>query len=664
MYLKNIFKILLLLQILTVVNYSQQSLDIYGGFAKLLRPKFRLNSFEGNAMNFNRTIDWEYGFSSASIMATQQANEIQLAFLGKRIGAHYIYARYTPGFQKSFTINTDTLVTISDSVNVLNSLLNYSEILGLGYSYQFSNNLSIGATFRYFEEEYSEENVYFYFSDTLNSIITKIDSWKKTHWRGDFGLTYQPIDNLLLSLSSANLLILNQKGEFEENNNLELKTDKVAILGIEYQPLNNLFLHAVYESTSSFLVGSDFKFDLFGGNLAFGFSLFHDKYQTPYIAGVQPSISFAYKSISIDVSAILYSDERNSVMDVQNLLTDGIHNITNNQFSYNKIVANFNLALNFKRKQKLDLLDVEILNPIYPILSEEYLENPFAVGKVVNLSNEEIVIKPSSYISNINGDVVSSPSLLIAPYDTISVPFFTVISREFSHFDKREIGQAYFYLTSIYDDNDDELQKPILINGLNSWDSQVNNLRYFVKYDYNDANKYSKDILRNNREMLSTIDERLLVFIQTKIIFNYFIKKMQYVSDPRSSTEYVQFPSQTIEVAGGDCDDLSVAFSALLESIGIQTAFVDYKSEEKISHVNLLVNTKLKPEEAELITQNDKKYFIRKNVAGTEEIWIPIELTSLTNFNTAWEIASAKFNSEAIDDLGLAKKKVVIYDIY
>ena len=84
---------------------------------------------------------------------------------------------------------------------------------------------------------------------------------------------------------------------------------------------------------------------------------------------------------------------------------------------------------------------------------------------------------------------------------------------------------------------------------------------------------------------------------------------MQYVSDPRSSTEYVQFPTQTIEVAGGDCDDLSVAFSALLESIGIQTAFVDYKSEEKISHVNLLINTKLKPEEAELITQNDKKYF-------------------------------------------------------
>ena len=664
MYLKNIFKILLLLQILTGINYAQQSLDIYGGFSKLLKPKFRLNSFEGNAMNFNRTIDWEFGFSAASIIATEQVNNIQLATLGKRIGAHYIYARYTPGFQKSFALNTDTLVTISDSVNVLNALLNYSEIFGIGYSFQFSNSLSIGATFRYFEEDYSEENVYFFFSDSVNSIITKTDSWKKTHWRGDFGLTYQPFDNLLFTLSSSNLFILNQTGEFDENNNLELKTDKAAIMGIDYQPFNNLFLHANYESTSSFIVGSDFKLNLLGSNLAFGFSIFHDSYQTPFIAGVQPSVSFSYKSLNINISAIVYSEERNSITNVQNLLTDGIHNITNNQFSYNKITASFNLALNFKRKQKLKLLEVEIVNPIYPILSEEYLEHPFAIGKVVNLSDEELVIKPSSYIANINNDVVSSPSVSISPFDTISVPFYTVISNEFTIEKKREIVNTYFYLTSIYDGHDDELQKPILINGINSWDSQVNNLRYFVKYDYQNANKYSKDILSDHREELLNSNERLTVFNQTKTIFNDFIKRMQYVSDPRSSTEYVQFPTQTIEVAGGDCDDLSVAFSSLLESIGIQTAFVDYKSEGNISHVNLLVNTKLKPEEAKLITQNDKKYFIRKNGVGTEEIWIPIELTSLTNFNTAWEIAAQKFNSEAINNLGLAKGKVVIHDIY
>jgi hypothetical protein len=653
-----------MLQILVVSAYSQQSLDIYGGFSKLLQPKFRLNSFEGNAMNFNKTIDWEFGFSSAAILTSQPTSEIQLAFIGKQISSHYIYARYSPGFQKSFALNTDTLVTISDSVNALNANLNYSEKLGFGYAYQFSNKLTVGATFRYFEETYSEDNIYLYFSDSVNSFVTVEDSWKKTHWRGDVGFSYQPYHNLLVSLSTANLLILNQTGEFNENNNLELKTNTTAILGIDYKPLSNIFLHGIYETSNSFIVGADYNRNLFGGSVAFGVSLFHDNYQTPFITGFQPTLGLSYKSFSFVLTAIVYKNKRESVMDVQNLLSDGIHNITNNQFSYSKIVANINFALNFKRKQKVKFIDVEILNPIYPILSEEYLKYPFAKGRVLNLSNESIVIKPSSYISNINNDVVNSPSVTIAPMDTISIPFYTVVSRDLEVFDKREIGQASFYVTTIYNDTDDEKQKPILINGLNSWNSEVNNLRYFVKYDFQESSKYSKEILNKHKEELANSNNRLEIFLQTKTLFNSFIKEMQYVSDPRSSTEYVQFPVETIEVKGGDCDDLSVAFSSLLEGVGIQTAFVDYKSETKISHVNILVNTKLKPEEAELITQNDKKYFVRKNEIGDEEIWIPIELTSLTNFSTAWEVASHKFNLEAIDNLGLAKGNVVIYDVY
>ncbi len=55
------------------------------------------------------------------------------------------------------------------------------------------------------------------------------------------------------------------------------------------------------------------------------------------------------------------------------------------------------------------------------------------------------------------------------------------------------------------------------------------------------------------------------------------VKKIVYVSDPRASVEYVQFPEQTFELKGGDCDDLSVAYCSILESVGIQTALVDYK---------------------------------------------------------------------------------------
>jgi len=139
---------------------------------------------------------------------------------------------------------------------------------------------------------------------------------------------------------------------------------------------------------------------------------------------------------------------------------------------------------------------------------------------------------------------------------------------------------------------------------------------------------------------------------------------MVYTSDPRATAEYVQFPKQTIQLKGGDCDDLSVCYSSLLESVGIQTALVDYKADRDIRHVNILFNTKLTPNQAKLITNNDTKYFIRKNSSGKNEVWLPVETTSLTDFNTAWHVGVEKFNKEALSNLGIAPGTVEIIDVY
>ena len=175
---------------------------------------------------------------------------------------------------------------------------------------------------------------------------------------------------------------------------------------------------------------------------------------------------------------------------------------------------------------------------------------------------------------------------------------------------------------------------------------------------------YAKSVLSENKSVLDTISSALSVFIKSKILFDDFVKRLVYISDPRASAENVQFPKQTIELKGGDCDDLSVAYSSLLESVGIQTALVDYKQDAEIRHVNVLFNTKLSPAEAKLITNNDSKYFIRENEQGNDEVWIPIETTSLTDFDEAWNIGVEKFNREALVEMGLASGKVEIIDVY
>jgi len=217
---------------------------------------------------------------------------------------------------------------------------------------------------------------------------------------------------------------------------------------------------------------------------------------------------------------------------------------------------------------------------------------------------------------------------------------------------------------TVNDDFDDEFQKAMLVNGINAWDGNVHNLKYFIKRDLDFSVNYSKAILAKHKSVIDTLINATSDFYKAKIIFNSFVENLTYTSDPRATSEYVQYPKQTLELKGGDCDDLSVCYSSLLESIGIETALVDYQSKNKLSHVNLMFNTKLSPQQANLITENDTKYFIRKNENGVDEIWIPVETTSLSDFDTAWSIASDKFQDEAINNFGLIKGEIEIIDIY
>jgi hypothetical protein len=220
-----------------------------------------------------------------------------------------------------------------------------------------------------------------------------------------------------------------------------------------------------------------------------------------------------------------------------------------------------------------------------------------------------------------------------------------------------------FMMVEIFE-NDDEFSKPVFINDENSWDGNVTNLRHFVRKDFDKTFEYAKKTISGYKPVLDTLVSALENFYMAKILFNNFAKKIVYVADPRASSDRVQFPLETLDLKGGDCDDLSVAYCALLESVGVPTAFIDFKSDSAMNHVAVLINTGLTPGQASLITMNDKKYFIRKNDSGRDEVWIPIETTLLKDFDSAWETGAGEFFNEAIDNLGLAKGFVRIVDVY
>ena len=124
---------------------------------------------------------------------------------------------------------------------------------------------------------------------------------------------------------------------------------------------------------------------------------------------------------------------------------------------------------------------------------------------------------------------------------------------------------------------------------------------------------------------------------------------MNYAIDPNSSyielsgnmaaIDFLQFPSQSLTYRAGDCDDLSILFSALLESLNIETAFITIPG-----HIYMAFSLGLDERDAKKeFTHTDDFIFI-ENEEGITEAWVPVEITLVTDgFNEAWETGARQW---------------------
>ena len=60
---------------------------------------------------------------------------------------------------------------------------------------------------------------------------------------------------------------------------------------------------------------------------------------------------------------------------------------------------------------------------------------------------------------------------------------------------------------------------------------------------------------------------------QVNKLYRYIVENYNYYSDPRSG-EFIQSPSETMNIKGGDCEDLTILLISLLENLGIKTYLV------------------------------------------------------------------------------------------
>lgn len=139
-----------------------------------------------------------------------------------------------------------------------------------------------------------------------------------------------------------------------------------------------------------------------------------------------------------------------------------------------------------------------------------------------------------------------------------------------------------------------------------------------------------------------------------KIIQALKLYKLKYVKDPRTAysyaayqglaIDYVQYPRETLQRKTGDCDDLTVLIAALMESIGISTAFVTIPG-----HVFLLIEAK-------------SLDMLKMGIDYKHRKWIPLETTVINKgFTYAWEQGYRQFISSSKKDIKITQDAVSIY---
>jgi hypothetical protein len=129
---------------------------------------------------------------------------------------------------------------------------------------------------------------------------------------------------------------------------------------------------------------------------------------------------------------------------------------------------------------------------------------------------------------------------------------------------------------------------------------------------------------------------------------------ISYIADPNSpytevakdgsSIDFLKFPRQTLSHRAGDCDDLTILYCALLESINIEAAFITIPG-----HIYAAVCLGIDREQAaKMFTSLEDLIFLDGRT------WLPVEVTELEGgFLLAWQLGARQWREHC--DSGRAR---------
>ncbi|MBB6478509.1 transglutaminase domain-containing protein [Spirochaeta isovalerica] len=177
-----------------------------------------------------------------------------------------------------------------------------------------------------------------------------------------------------------------------------------------------------------------------------------------------------------------------------------------------------------------------------------------------------------------------------------------------------------------------------------TWDDD-NKVGAFITPKDSALRNYTSFLRQTTRDLVNPgLSETLQIAMQ--VFYGLTEIGILYQRDPTSPfdaaqenaeiVDSVSLPRNTLKRATGDCDDLTVLFCSLLETAGIETAFITTPA-----HIYAAFNTKVPSRDFKQLHPAKE---MTLNIDG--DLWVPVEITMIgqTGFLKAWRTGIEEFS--------------------
>ncbi len=643
----------------SLLSARAMSLGAYGALVKDSR------SFESNPAGIVNMRDWE--FASSTYSGTQNSGFVfQTLTLGKRfLSDEAVAVAYAPGAILEFALPAVVITSDSGVPATIQQRISYEENFLFAYAHRFSPSLSVGLTGRFRQDKVTDTKYELVAqgSGYVSKVTPRTETANKTAF--DLGVMWKPLSNINLGMVARNLLAIQASlpTEFQAYN-ISAKRSAELSASIGLTPQWNV---AFSGSTLGFgAVGTEIPALQ---NLKVRGGAYLNKDESPKIYALSLGLGWTYEFVEIDAGYVRFfgTGKHSANNSVTVIDVSRINNLDLNPYTSDRIMLSVKAIFGNTRESFVRIQSVEMLSGVYPSSYELFAFRPIGKVKVKNISDKPIQAKASFFVDRFMDAPTESQPVYMMPGQETEIPFSAVLNDQVRLVSSLTVREGNVYVSaSSTDEPDDRFQVKMLIHGRNDWDGDVHSLRHFVTPDDPEVLRYTRDILLRMRDSLVGVPRELEQLAKARVLFNAFAGKLVYVGDPKQSSDYVQYPTETLAMQSGDCDDMTTCFVSLLSSVGISTAFIDVvpPRHPERSHIYMMFDTGIEPKFAGRISENPKRYVVRRDSKGRESVWLPIETTVITKgFEAAWATGAQEYLEDVEINLGIIKGWVRVIDI-